>query len=100
MMKVLILGASGFLGGTLYRKLKEETNFWVLGTYCESKVHNDLIKLNVTNFIEVRTFLEHFNADVIVWCLMGKANEKELIEEGLPNLLSNIGPTCKFIFMS
>lgn len=39
-MKVLILGASGFVGGTLYKKLKQETDFWVLGTSYESKIMN------------------------------------------------------------
>ncbi|MBC8059976.1 MAG: NAD-dependent epimerase/dehydratase family protein [Clostridiaceae bacterium] len=99
-MKVLILGASGFLGGTLYKKMKEETDFWVLGTYFESKKDKELIKLNVTNLIEVKTFLEHFNPEIIVWCLLGKTNEKELIEKGLSNVLNTINQTCKFIFMS
>jgi len=97
-MKVLILGASGFVGGTLYKKLKEETDFWVLGTSYESKRNNEFIKLNAVDSIEVKTFLEHFKADVIVWCLKGKENE--LIEKGLPNILNNIDKACKFIFMS
>ena len=100
MMKVLILGASGFLGGILYKKIKEETDFWVLGTYHELKKNNELIKLNITNLIDVKTFLEHFKADVIVWCLTGKTNEKELINEGLPNVINNMNQGCKFIFMS
>ncbi len=99
-MKVLILGASGFLGGTLYKKLKEETDFWVLGTSYKSQRNNEFIKLNAVDPIEVKTFLEHFKADVIVWCLMGKEDEKELIDKGLANILSNIDKTCKFIFMS
>jgi dTDP-4-dehydrorhamnose reductase len=99
-IKVLILGASGFLGGILYRKIKEDTDFWVLGTYYESKKDEDFIKLNVSNFIEVKTFLEHFKPDVIVWCLRAKTNEKELINDGLPNVLNNINQTCKFVFMS
>lgn len=99
-MKVLILGASGFLGGVLYRKMKVETDYWVLGTYHQSKKDNELIKLDVTNLIEVKTFLEHFKADVIVWCLMGKVSEKELIDEGLLNVINNMSKSCKFIFVS
>ena len=98
-MKVLILGASGFFGGILYGKIKEETDFWALGTYHESKKNDDFIKLDVTNFIEVEVFLQHFNADVIIWCLMSKTNEKVLINQGLPNVLTNMNPTCKFIFI-
>ena len=98
-MRVLILGASGFLGGILYGKIKEETDFWALGTYHKSKKNDVFIKLDVTNFIEVEVFLQHFNADVIIWCLMSKTNEKELINQGLPNVLTNMNPTCKFIFI-
>lgn len=99
-MKVLVLGASGFLGGVLYKKLKENTDSWVLGTYCNMKKDDDFIKLDVTNGIEVKTFLEHLNPDVVVWCLMGKKNEKQLIDEGMPNILNNIRKCCKIIFMS
>jgi len=99
-MKVLILGASSFLGGILYKKMKEETDFWVLGTYYESKKDKELIKLDVTNQIEVNTFLQHFNPDVIVWCLWGKTNEEKLVNEGLSNVLDIIKEGCKFVFIS
>ena len=99
-MKVLILGASGFLGEILYKKIKEETDFWVLGTYNESKINNELIKLNVGNLIEVKTFLEHFKVDVVIWCIIEKIDEKELINTGLSNIFNNINKSCKFIYMS
>lgn len=99
-MKVLVLGASGYLGGVLYKRLKEATDYWVLGTYYRSEKQEGLIKLDVSDFIEVKTFLQHLNPDIIIWCLMGKTNEKQLIHEGIFNVLNNINQECKFIFMS
>ena len=93
-MKVLILGADSSLGGILYKRLKTETDFWILGTYCEPKGDKNLIKIDVNNFIEVKTFLEHFKADVVVWCLVGEANN------GLANVFNNISKSCKFIYIA
>ena len=45
-MKVLILGASGFLGGTIYSKIKNSGNE-VLGTYSKNNKNRDYIKLDV-----------------------------------------------------
>ncbi|MGO5065520.1 MULTISPECIES: hypothetical protein [unclassified Clostridium] len=33
-MKLLIIGASGYLGNTIYKKLKESTNDDIYGTCC------------------------------------------------------------------
>lgn len=99
-MKILVLGASGCIGGILYKRLKEETHYWVLGTYYESKKDDAFIKLDVNDFIEVKTFLQHLRPDIIIWCLTSKTNEKQLIEHGLFNVLNNINQACKFMFMS
>ena len=45
-MKTLILGASGFLGGTIYFKLKNLGND-VLGTYNKNTNNTNLIKQDV-----------------------------------------------------
>lgn len=94
MMKLLIVGADSALGGMLYKSLKVETDFWILGTCCEPEADKNFIKIDVNNFIEVKTFLEHFKADIIVWCLIGEAND------GLANVLNNINKTCKFIVVA
>ena len=39
-MKVLIIGASGYLGNTIYKKLKERGSDELYGTCCKSSKRN------------------------------------------------------------
>jgi len=45
-MKLLIIGASGYLGNTIYKKLKESTNDDIYGTCCNSS-NPELLQINV-----------------------------------------------------
>lgn len=99
-MNVLILGASGFLGGHIYKKIKSQLDFNVLGTCYGSNNYGDLIKLDVTNEEEVKDLIYKFKPDIVLWSLMSKESEKYLIEIGLNNILKYLSYKQKLIFMS
>lgn len=100
-MNILILGASGFLGGKLYMALdKEEVKFNILGTCFQSDSTNELLRIDVTNRDEVKCMMTEFNPDVVIWSLMSKTNEKYLIENGLKNILEFFPCEKKMIFIS
>lgn len=97
-MKILILGASGFLGGHCFELLKTEFN--VLGTVNSSNSNDEFIKLDVTKEEEVKDIIENFNPDIILWTLMSNTSEKYLVELGLDNILKYISGNKKIIFIS
>lgn len=99
-MNILILGASGFLGGNIYKELNKETSFNILGTCFQSDNTNELARVDITNCNEVKCLMEEFNPDVVIWSLMSKTNEKDLIENGLTNLLECLPTERKMIFIS
>lgn len=99
-MKVLVLGASGFLGGHIYNKIKITNNIEVIGTRYADTKNEELYKLNVNENIEVESYFKQNKPDIIIWCLMSKTNEQELIENGITNILRNISFNQKFIYIS
>lgn len=103
-MKILLLGASGYLGKTIYRILNSSKEFDILGTCCSSNKNPELKKLDVTDEISVRHIMDGLKPDVIIWSLLNKLNDnksqKYLIELGLGNVMKCITPQQKIIFMS
>jgi dTDP-4-dehydrorhamnose reductase len=99
-MKVLVLGASGFLGGRVYQRLKADKHFEVKGTCFKSSENNDLFRFNVNNEDEVKYLLHEFTPDVIIWCLMDMKNERLLTDFGLNYMVGNITDSTKFIYIT
>lgn len=63
MKKLLIIGASGFLGKQLMKDASKE--YEVIGTY-NSKPQDDLLHLDITNEIEVKDFLGKIRPDITI----------------------------------
>lgn len=99
-MKVLILGASGFLGGKVFQRIKFESGFEVLGTCYQSDNSDNLIKLDVTNDEEIKAIIYKFRPNIILWSLISRESEKYLIEIGLNNILKYLSSNQKLIFIS
>ena len=59
-MKILIIGASGFLGGTVYYKCKKK-GFEVLGTYCVHRENSEYVELNVFDEVYFKLILFAIN---------------------------------------
>lgn len=62
-MRVLIIGASGFVGNETYTAFHE--NHEVFGTYCKTVV-SGMIKLDITNKEEVERVLQTIQPDAII----------------------------------
>ena len=73
MRKILIIGASGFVGGHLYKYLKSKTNFELFGTYNKKK-KTPFIFLNYYNKDSFIKRLELIKPEIIIW----SAGEKNL----------------------
>jgi len=99
-MNILILGASGFLGGKVYEKLILQNNHEVLGTCFKSKNNSKFKQLNISNESEVRTVFNEFKPNIVVWCLLNMNNERELTDLGLHNAVKNIENYTKLIYIS
>lgn len=98
-MNVVVLGASGYLGSKTYNLLKNEENISVIGTCNRSSSKGNLVTLDVFNDKSVTEFFNLHNIDVVIWCLMDRHNEKNLLENGLKNVVDNLNGK-KFIFVS
>ena len=98
MVKVLILGASGFLGGTIYSKIKNSGNE-VLGTYSKNNKNRDYIKLDVFEISSLTALVTEYKPDVIIWTVMNHEREEEIAEKVMPALCDAVG-SKRFIFVS
>ncbi|WP_186577159.1 sugar nucleotide-binding protein [Aquibacillus kalidii] len=98
-MRILILGATGFLGSALYG-LAKNLNYTVLGTSRYANEKSDIIKLDVSNIQAVEKAIKDYLPDVVVWSLLSMNEEDVLINIGLTNLLSAMSKKMKLIFIS
>ena len=107
--KILIIGASGFVGNYLFNVLKEKKNLDVFGTFKNSEIKG-LIKFDYSDNKNFKV-IEQIKPDIIIW----SAGEKNLkkTETNLPKTLKeNLNPVktlleqkkynrnLKIIFMS
>lgn len=97
-MKYLIYGASGFLGGTLYRKLKE-AGHEVIGTYSTNQIEEEFIKINLSDAEAALELYRKERPDVIIWTIMNSRLEEMIVEQTLQPLMKEI-KDCRFIFIS
>lgn len=86
-MKILIIGASSYVGARIYFDLYKE--FDVVGTYNSSQLSKSFIKLDITDNVDVETVLEREKPDYIIdiaasansrWC-ESNPNEAVLLNE-------------------
>ena len=96
-MKVLLIGASGFLGRTVSYKLKQ-SGAEVLGTY-HSNAKDDFVRLDILDVKSLIALYRAFQPDVVVWTLMNLELEEEIAEAVMPVFCETIGMT-RFVFLS
>lgn len=72
MKKILVLGASGFIGKTLCSSLS--TSYEVYGTYCNNKLKPEgtmMVKLDIANADQMLNVLQTVEPDVVISSLRG-----------------------------
>jgi len=77
--KILLIGASGFLGSYFYNRLKLSKDYFVCGTFFNT-YNKNLVKLDYTDFSNFKLFLEKINPDIIIWSA-GQKNVKLLEQD-------------------
>ena len=98
MKRALIIGASGFLGGTIYYKLNN-IGVNVLGTYSSKKKQSEYVKLDVLDTGRLIELIKDYIPDVIIWTVMNHDLEEEIAEKVMPAIRDTVG-NIRFIFMS
>jgi dTDP-4-dehydrorhamnose reductase len=66
--RILVIGASGYLGQALYRYFQQNLSekYQITGTYCSSMSSNNLDKLDITSFEDLEKLLTRSVPDFIV----------------------------------
>ena len=109
MKKVLIIGASGFVGSYIFKELIKDKRIETVGTYCNS-FHKDLIQIDYLNNYFPKNIIK-LKPDVIIWAAGEKNlaeteinfdNTKNLISSPILSYVTNpeINSKVKFIFLS
>lgn len=98
--RVLLLGASGYLGTQLMAVLRQDPELETIGTCCTSSAKKDLVRLDVTETEPFLNLLEKFRPDEIIWVMMSGQKEQQLIESGLGALLQWMTEKNRLIFVS
>lgn len=63
-MKIILIGANGYLGARLYADLK--TDYEVVGTYHQNKLNDELVQLDITNKQQVNRIFNEVKPDLII----------------------------------
>ncbi|WP_235792466.1 sugar nucleotide-binding protein [Virgibacillus salidurans] len=101
MMKVVVFGASGYVGTSVYKLLENQSDIEVVGTYLETKpVFDELHKLDINEPESFSDFFKKENPDVVIWSVMNGPNEYELTDQGLLHLITHLTPATKLIYIS
>lgn len=97
-MKLLIIGASGYLGNTIYKKLREYNKDDIYGT-CNTSSNHELIQINVLDKLDIDKILS-LKPDIIIWSIWDADKELLLSEIGLNTIVDNISKDVRLIYVS
>ena len=97
-MKLLIIGASGHLGNTIYKKLKERGSDEIYGTCCKSSKDN-LLQINILNKADIGKLVS-LKPDVIIWSIYDPEQEMSLSQIGVNEIVNNISEDVRLIYVS
>ena len=104
MKKVLIIGASGYVGRSLCRQLSRDHQ--VLGTYFThpvEEVGRPGVSLDIRESDRVKRVVMDFQPDIIYHLAYSMADLSGSIEKGTRNLIAarnSLGPSCGLVFVS
>lgn len=97
-MKLLIIGASGYLGNIVYKKIRDYSNEEIYGT-CNTSRNHELLQINVLDKLDIDKILS-LKPDVIIWSIMNQEQEMLLSEIGLNAIVDNITKDVRLIYVS
>ncbi|QRG66429.1 sugar nucleotide-binding protein [Brevibacillus choshinensis] len=100
--RVLLLGASGYLGAQILQELRHDQANEIVGTCYSSSVHADLARIDVKDDRSFAALINRLQPDVVVWSLRGvdSVDALELIEQGMETLLKSVPEHSKIMYLS
>ena len=99
--KILILGASGLIGGSLYREFSCYNRFKLTGTYNFNRFPKDLLQLDLENTMETIELINDLTPDVLIWAAENQySKENSNIRNTFIEIIKNIPSKTKFVFFS
>lgn len=97
-MKILIIGASGYLGNTIYKKLKDCSNDTIYGT-CYTSSSKELLQVNVLDKVNIQKLLL-IRPDIIIWSIYDPEREIDLSQIGISEIVKGISKDVRLIYVS
>jgi dTDP-4-dehydrorhamnose reductase len=97
-MKLMIIGASGYLGNTIYKKLRDNTTDEIYGTSCKSN-NQELLSINVLSKLDIKKLLS-YKPDIIIWSIYDFEEEMNLSLIGLTDIVNSISDNVRLIYVS
>lgn len=107
-MKLLILGASSYVGARLYFDLRND--FETTGTYATSNICKDFLQIDVTDTTAVEKLILQIKPDVIVhaannanarWCDANPEEARKLNQESTQSIVDTANKVnARFIYIS
>lgn len=107
-MRILITGASSYVGARLYFDLKKK--FDVIGTYYKNRLFKDLVELDITDENKVIETVRKFKPEVIIhvvanpsakWCEENPELATRINQEGTKNIVEAANKiNAKVIYIS
>lgn len=100
-MNICVFGADGYLGSSVFQKLKENGDHTIAGTsFRKSNTDEAIYELDINQPEAFSSLYKELQADVIIWTLTHPLEEDRLINQGLAHLITHITPATKLVFIS
>lgn len=98
---ILVFGASGLVGGSIYREFNCYNGFRVFGTYNFNKAIDDLICIDLTQISESLEIIREIKPDIIIWAAENEYSRPDNnIRRTFIEMLQIINTSTKFVFFS
>lgn len=97
-MKLMVVGASGYLGNSIYKSLKACSNDEIYGTCCKTS-NQELLKTDLLNKEDINKLLS-YKPDVIIWCIYDFEEEMSLSQISLNEIINSITDDIRLIYVS
>lgn len=111
-MRLLIVGASSFIGYRLFRYLEQLNIYEIYGTFFKNKKDEKLLFFDITDIAQIKKIIDYVSPDTVIW-VAGSKNlkycENSLVfaknintypVENFLNALNDIGLDSHFVFIS
>lgn len=90
MERILILGASGTVGSTIFKLLSQEKDLEISGTYFSSvqKESSSMIRFSVEFPNDIYSILEQIRPDIVISCLRGDFDKQLAVHRNIADYLA------------